>query len=469
MNRQRTALKATALALFALFGSTACMHYDRPPPTGFLENYDALRPAPYKKGLYIATRTDRTLADYTKFIVDPVVLNYHAEAKGRGADQAKVDQLANSFRNGVIESLSKDYQVVEQPGPGVMRIRPAITDMIASNPLLNIHWLTKATGLGLGGAALEAEFVDAEDGEVIVAVVATNRGNPFDWLGGLVEWKYTEDVLDEWSQLLKVRLDAYHGGSVDPTLLAAGQEPTPGATTGEPYSALSLRGPSHIRDPGVTGSLPKFSGFGDQQPIGEFADLLNPADSDVRPGPEHLRRPLSRQDPAINAAREPVGFPAMEGAYEWTPPGEIADLIPSTETDPRPGPAHSRYALTRQDPAINAAKKSLNTSWLDRLYEWTPGELADLFPSMPTSGWAIQGNPSKTHGPGHLQTRIGTTNTAATSRSRQHGPEHLRQMEVKSGDADAKAPSLSMPDFGKLKELIPEGDITQQRRPRHMH
>lgn len=469
MKRSMSVCKSATLLVLTLLGSSGCMHYDRPPPTGFLQNYDALRPAPYKKGLYIATRTDRTLADYTKFIVDPVVLNYHAEAKGRNADQTKVDQLANSFRNGVIESLSKDYEVVEQPGPGVMRIRPAITDMIASNRLLNIHWLTKATGLGLGGAALEAEFVDAQDGEVIVAVVATNRGNPFDWLGGLVEWKYTEDVLNEWSQLLKVRLDAYHGGEVDPTLLAAGQESSRQVPQAEPYSARSLRGPSHIRDQGVPGTLPDFSGFGDRQPVGELADILPRAETDVRPGPEHLRRRYSRQDPAINAARQAIGLPGLEAAHEWTPPGEIADLIPTTDTDPRPGPAHSRYALTRQDPAINAAKQPLNPSWLDRLYEWTPGELADLFPSLPIGAWSLEGNPNQTHGPGHLQSRIGTVTGAVIDGSQQRGPAHLRKPEagVEAGDSEAR--SMSLPDFGKLKELLPEGDIEQPRRPRHMH
>lgn len=465
MNRRTPAHRASWILVFFLFTVSGCMHYDRPPPTGFLQNYDALRPAPYKKGLYIATRTDRTLADYSKFIVDPVVLNYHAEAKGRGADQAKVDQLANSFRQGVIDSLSADYEVVEQPGPGVMRIRPAITDMIASNPILNIHWLTKATGLGLGGAALEAEFVDAQDGEVIVAVVATNRGNPFDWLGGLVEWQYTEDVLNEWSQLLKVRLDTYHGGDIDPTLLAAGQDPVAEMPEDAPYSALSLRGPAHIRDPGVTGTLPAFTGFGDQHSVAEVADLLAPADSDTRPGPEHLRRPLKRQDPAINATRTPIGLPGMEAAHDWTPPGEIADLIPSAETNPRPGPAHSRYALTREDPAVQAARKPLDTSWLDRLHEWTPGELADLLPSLPRGEWRMQGNPNQAHGPAHLHSRTSAAAATDAGGARDYGPGHLRQ--ANPGDSGENA-DARMPDFGKLKDLLPEGDIEQRRRPRHL-
>ena len=39
----------------------------------------------------------------------------------------------------------------------------AITDIVASKPLLNIHWSTKLTRMGFGGATIEAEFLKNRD------------------------------------------------------------------------------------------------------------------------------------------------------------------------------------------------------------------------------------------------------------------------------------------------------------------
>ncbi|UCE61917.1 MAG: DUF3313 domain-containing protein, partial [Phycisphaerales bacterium] len=69
------------------------------------------------------------------------------------------------------------YSVVDAPGPGVLRIRAALTDIKKTKPAMNIHPATKLSGIGLGGASMEAEGLDAQTGERVLAVVDTRAGN----------------------------------------------------------------------------------------------------------------------------------------------------------------------------------------------------------------------------------------------------------------------------------------------------
>lgn len=196
------------LALVLLSG---CVSHEQPPPSGFLHSYEGFVQAPFAEGIYVKGNPRLSLGDYKTFLIDPVLIAYHVSAYDEEVPEEKIDQIATEFRNQAIQAIADKYEIVDKAGPGVLRIRAALTDLVPSKPLLNAYWLTKLTGLGLGGAAMEAEFIDSVSGEVVVAVIAASKGNPFDWLGGMVQWKYTRDVLNSWARLLRSRLDYYHG------------------------------------------------------------------------------------------------------------------------------------------------------------------------------------------------------------------------------------------------------------------
>ncbi len=202
-------LRAAALCLVVVLAG--CVSHTQPPPSGFLHSYEGFVPAPFGEGIYFRNHPKISLGDYKKFLIDPVVIAYHVGAYDDEVPEERIDQIADEFRRQAIKAIADKYEVVDSAGPGVLRIRSALTDLVPSKPLLNAYWLTKMTGLGLGGAAMEAEFIDSVSGEVIVAVIAASKGNPFDWLGGMVQWKYTRDVLNSWARLLRMRLDYHHG------------------------------------------------------------------------------------------------------------------------------------------------------------------------------------------------------------------------------------------------------------------
>ena len=74
---------------------------------------------------------------------------------------AKLDELCEYMDGAIREALGDRYPVVDEPGPGVARLRVAITDIDKSNPVLNALPQMQLTGSGIGGASMEAELLDS--------------------------------------------------------------------------------------------------------------------------------------------------------------------------------------------------------------------------------------------------------------------------------------------------------------------
>ena len=72
--------------------------------------------------------------------------------------------------------------MVKNPGPGVLQVRVAITDILKGGKI------GSATGI------VEAEFIDTQTNERVAAALTLNEGM----------------VLDEWARLLRNRLKYLH-------------------------------------------------------------------------------------------------------------------------------------------------------------------------------------------------------------------------------------------------------------------
>jgi hypothetical protein len=155
---------------------------------------------------------ERAFDMYSGFIVDEVQAHFFAgasavKAKSEGKITAKeLKDLTNYFHFAIVKAISESgRKVVYQAGPGVARIRVALTD-IKETSLLNVLPTTSLLGAGVGGAAMEAEVVDSVTGKQIGAVVETRKGSrvPFSNLG---DWGTAKGVMDHWANRLKERLE----------------------------------------------------------------------------------------------------------------------------------------------------------------------------------------------------------------------------------------------------------------------
>lgn len=188
-------------------------------PSGFLGDYSDLEPHP-KKGedLLVYRKAEGVLAHYDQFLIENPLIYFRPDAKGVGVDPEELKMLADFLRQAVVEQLDKGgYRIVEEAGPGVLRVRSAITDVNPVNPASNIGSKVAGAALGvgllvprvdLGGASIEVEMLDGESGERVAAVVAQRRARR---LGGLIKgskrWGDVKAAFKSWAKMFRKRLD----------------------------------------------------------------------------------------------------------------------------------------------------------------------------------------------------------------------------------------------------------------------
>jgi hypothetical protein len=151
----------------------------------------------------------KRLGTYSKFIIEPVVVQLQGTPQGARPDPETRRELANFMHNAIVNAISDRYMIVSQPAPGVARIRVAITDIEKSSVALNILPQTKLTGVGLGGASMEGEVIDSVSNEQIAAVIQSQKGSRIS-LAGLKKWGDAKAVMDEWAKQFRKRLDEAH-------------------------------------------------------------------------------------------------------------------------------------------------------------------------------------------------------------------------------------------------------------------
>jgi len=99
--------------------------------SGFLGDYSTLTPDPKNGDLLLYEKDRSVLRKCNKFIFDPVTICLLPEAQNRGIDADDLERLATYFREAVTDELKKSgrYQIVTDPGPDVIDLRVAITNV----------------------------------------------------------------------------------------------------------------------------------------------------------------------------------------------------------------------------------------------------------------------------------------------------------------------------------------------------
>lgn len=181
--------------------------------SGFLDDYSVLEPNPEVDGALYYQAPGTSLADYDKFIIEPIVVHFHPVSKAKSIDPERLLELTTVFHNEIVEVLSENYEIVEASGPGVLIVQAAITDLEENSPLFNIHPATKMLGVGLGGAAMEAKAIDSQTGDLVIAVMDSRQGDrlTLDVTAGLTAWGSAKQAVQYWANRFKDRLDEAHG------------------------------------------------------------------------------------------------------------------------------------------------------------------------------------------------------------------------------------------------------------------
>jgi uncharacterized protein DUF3313 len=175
--------------------------------SGFLGDYSKLERDPFLDNSLSYTNPSTGLKQYTKFIIEPVVVHFAPDADGTAIDPGDLKMLADYWRDEAVKALSRRYTVVTEPGPGVLRIRAAITGVKKNVPLGSARSITRAPDIGLGGASMEAEALDARTGERVAAVVDSRSSSTLGLTGQRQTYDNAKEIMRLWVERFVARLD----------------------------------------------------------------------------------------------------------------------------------------------------------------------------------------------------------------------------------------------------------------------
>jgi hypothetical protein len=199
------------------------------PVSGFLGDYSNLVPDAKNGDLLLYEKDRDAMKKYNKFIFDPITIYLLPEARDRGIDPDDLERLARYFHDAVTDELKKSgrYEIVTTPGPDVLELNVAITNVEPNGGKKNAAVkggaaaVSAATvpGIGLavprlsvGRASIEGEMLDSTSGERQVAFVTSRGGRRwFSGLSGFKKWADIEAAFRTWAKNFVQRLDEAHG------------------------------------------------------------------------------------------------------------------------------------------------------------------------------------------------------------------------------------------------------------------
>jgi hypothetical protein len=207
------------LVLFGLCHlSTGCAAAGK--PSGFLDDYKGFVPGP--DGIDLVWRKPGLdLGSYDKVLIERAVVYLDKDSQQRAIDPTELKQLADYFEQALIAALKGGYTIVAEPGPGVLRVRTAITNLKAGSPVVHgtttiipvglvvsgVKAAVTGTHLGVGEATIEAEFLDGATGERLAAALDRKVGRKGQLASGFAKWGHVKSAFEFWAKKLRQRLD----------------------------------------------------------------------------------------------------------------------------------------------------------------------------------------------------------------------------------------------------------------------
>ena len=190
---------------------------------GFLDGYyKDLQPGPEGGAKMRWLKPGVDFGQYNKIMLDSVIFYFADDSENKGIDAQDMKELADGCNQQVVNVLKGAYPIVAEPGPDVMRLRFAITDLKQSRPVLSAVTSVVPIGLGIslvkkgatgswsgsGATGAEVMALDSMTSDVI-AVAQDDKSAGF--TERFSKWGSTEEAFKFWAERLKLFLDNAHG------------------------------------------------------------------------------------------------------------------------------------------------------------------------------------------------------------------------------------------------------------------
>lgn len=164
---------------------------------------------------------------YNKIMLNPVTFWSGSSTRVSPADQ---QTLVNYLSQQLTLQLGQKFEIVQQPGPGVMKLDAALVDMSSATPMLrtfsmmvpqaralsSLRFLATGSFPFVGGAQVEIKITDSVSGDVLGLAVDRRIGggavtNAFQW-----RWGDAENAVNHWAEMATERLYSWTSGAATP-------------------------------------------------------------------------------------------------------------------------------------------------------------------------------------------------------------------------------------------------------------
>jgi len=161
---------------------------------------------------------------YNKVLIEPVTFWGGDSTQLSAADQRT---LTNYFYQALEQQLSTKFQVVNQPGPGVMAIQVALIDATTATPGLRsisviephvrlvatLKYMATGSFPFVGSAEADAKITDSVTGKVLAAGVSKRLGGGSPTNVDVWQLGDAENAITYWAQLMTNRLSSWTSGT----------------------------------------------------------------------------------------------------------------------------------------------------------------------------------------------------------------------------------------------------------------
>jgi len=192
-----------------------------PPPTGFLGNDYSLMTPPAagtdQQAMLRYVNPSANWNTYNKVMVAPVTYWAADDSKVSAADQ---QALCNYMYTVLVADLGKTFVIVDQPGPGVIKVSAALTDASSAVPVLRsisvvvpqaralsvIKMAATGTYAFVGSAQGALKVNDSVSGQLLAAAVDTRVGGASIRNVAVWQWGDADNAMNFWGNLIDQRL-----------------------------------------------------------------------------------------------------------------------------------------------------------------------------------------------------------------------------------------------------------------------
>lgn len=242
---------STQSATDALLGSDASITASDPARmtrSGFLTDYARMKPVPDGGGVLCWRKPDVDLKRYDKVLIERMTVMLKPGTEQKGVDPSDLKMLLDYFHHSLVNALQPQMQIADGAGPGVLRMRIALTDLVptgVSESLLGTaipYGFVAEAGSGvasgrpagstpyLGETGIEVQFRDGASGQILGECRDTEIGRKYatalntsavgaaqtwasGYLNSFTSWSYAKDAFDKWASLTAKRMALLRGAA----------------------------------------------------------------------------------------------------------------------------------------------------------------------------------------------------------------------------------------------------------------